>query len=557
MVSIIQTTDIIGSGNAVVNGFGDPALTTGDLFYLTEGTKAISTGSRVFDLNVGASFTYDWIIDGLAYGNTRAFDVYGYTPNADMNFNVTVGATGTVSSQTSYTVYIGSDGNDSTGLINFDNAGTVLGENAAALFLFGLPTITVSNTGTIRTNATDNSWSNGIFVTNIQDGSVFNSGLIETKATTASSVGSVVNDYAAVSIYSNIAVAEYTIHNTGTIRGGSHSIYMSTATSHLINSGLLDGSVYFDNFTGIGEVFNSGRIFGDVQTDNAVDTVINTGLISGNVNMSGGNDLFDGRGGRVLGTVAGGIGDDTYIVDRTDINLLENVAGGIDIVQSAVGFKLGDNFENLTLLGDGNIRGIGNVDANTLTGNIGDNRLRGHDGDDTINGGDGDDKVWGGAGLDTIRGDAGEDILRGGRNNDMIYGDDADDVLYGNANNDRLFGGKGDDRLLGGSGRDLLNGGLGQDVFVFNRMNDSLNSVKADRIADFVVGEDMIELSGLGGSKSYIGSAGFSGSAGEVQVTLSGGTSTNIKIDLDGDGTADMKILLLNTTGLTEADFLF
>ncbi len=557
MVSIVQTTDIIALGNAVVDGSGTPALATGDLFYLTEGTKVISTGSRAFDLTVRDAFAYDWIIDGLAYGKTRAFDVYGNTPNSDLKFNVTVGATGTLSAQTSYTVYIGSDGSDSTGRINFDNAGTVLSENAAALFLFGVPTITVSNSGTIRSNATDSSWSNGIFVTNIEDGSVFNSGLIETKAKTASTTGYIVNDYAAVSINSNIAVAEYTIHNTGTIRGGSHSVYMSMATSHLVNSGLLDGSVYFDSSTGIGEVFNSGSILGDVQLDNAVDTVINTGLISGNINMSGGNDLFDGRGGNLQGTVAGGGGDDTYIVDRTDIDLLENVAEGIDTVQSAVGFKLGDNFENLTLLGDGNIRGIGNVDANTLTGNIGDNRLRGHDGADSINGGDGDDKVWGGAGLDTIHGDAGEDILRGGRHNDVIYGDDADDVLYGNANNDRLYGGRGDDRLVGGAGRDLLNGGQGQDVFVFNRMIDSLDSVKADRIADFVVGEDMIELSGLGGSKSYIGSAGFSGAAGEVQVTLSGGTSTNIKIDLDGDGTADMKILLLNTTGLTEADFLF
>ncbi len=346
----------------------------------------------------------------------------------------------------------------------------------------------------------------------------------------------------------------------------SAGIEFSGHDAVVVNTGLISGEVsaalvrlgVYDG--GTATLVNSGDIIATNQTAVWFNTsengsFSNSGFVRGNVNFGSGDDYFDGRGGRVDGTVSGGDGNDTYIIDDATINLSESGGGGVDLVQSSVGWKLGAGFENLTLIGDGNIRGIGNGLKNTINGKDSNNRLRGGAGADTIDGGDGDDKIWGGTGADSLAGGTGDDIIRGGKFKDKLVGGDDDDVLYGNQHNDRLYGGDGNDRLVGGLGRDLLYGGQGEDVFVFSHKKHSLNSANADKIMDFVVGEDVIDLSGLAGDKNYIGSAPFFRASGEVQVIASGG-STAVMVDLDGDGTADMKIIVEGVTGLSDADLL-
>ncbi|MCR6636348.1 type I secretion C-terminal target domain-containing protein [Devosia sp.] len=68
-----------------------------------------------------------------------------------------------------------------------------------------------------------------------------------------------------------------------------------------------------------------------------------------------------------------------------------------------------------------------------------------------------------------------------------------DDVLIGSGARDILTGGDGDDILFGGLGNDNLTGNAGADTFRFAETG-SLNS---DTITDFVVGEDVIDLSDL------------------------------------------------------------
>ncbi len=313
------------------------------------------------------------------------------------------------------------------------------------------------------------------------------------------------------------------------------------------------------NLGNSGSLFNSGVITGksgSFQGSNQNDTVTNRGVMNGDVEMGSGTDIFDGRGGTVEGTVRGGLGDDTYIVSDADLVLVELSAQGQDLVQSTVGFTLGDNIEDLTLLGTGDIHGIGNVLANTLIGNAGDNRLHGKGDKDTVWGGGGDDRLFGGLAQDTLNGGDGDDILRGGRARDTLRGDDDDDLLHGGRDDDRLFGGDGNDVLIGGLGSDNLNGGAGKDIFVFNRKADSLRGNPVDVIGDFTIGEDRVDLSGLRPDLTFIGSSGFSGLAGEVQVTVSGGSKSLIRVDVDGDQAWDMKISLLAVTGLSEADFI-
>ena len=67
---------------------------------------------------------------------------------------------------------------------------------------------------------------------------------------------------------------------------------------------------------------------------------------------------------------------------------------------------------------------------------------------------------------------------------------------------------------------------------------------------------DRIDLSALAGTFTFIGNAGFSGTAREVQVVNAPGGSSNVYVDTNGDGTADMRIFLEGARGLSEDDFV-
>ena len=74
------------------------------------------------------------------------------------------------------------------------------------------------------------------------------------------------------------------------------------------------------------------------------------------------------------------------------------------------------------------------------------------------------------------------ETLRGHHGRDLIHGKDGNDILQGLG---------GDDRLIDGRGSDILTGGAGADTFVF------IDDRRLDRITDFTVGEDRIDLSGM------------------------------------------------------------
>lgn len=122
-------------------------------------------------------------------------------------------------------------------------------------------------------------------------------------------------------------------------------------------------------------------------------------------------------------------------------------------------------------------------------GGWGDDLIFGNQTDNRLVGGKGADKLVGMQGRDLLLGAQGEDILNGGGARDTLNGGDADDTLYGGAGSDKLNGGDGDDLLVGGAGNDKLIGGAGADVFVFSAGGG------CDRIMDFTVGEDRIDLS--------------------------------------------------------------
>lgn len=176
-------------------------------------------------------------------------------------------------------------------------------------------------------------------------------------------------------------------------------------------------------------------------------------------------------------------------------------------------------------------------------------------------------------------------VLVGLGGDDILIGGDGDDVLWGDACTGAEAGGV--DPAGCHNGADTLIGGGGMNIFAFNTAAES-NATHTDVIADFVQGSDAIGIGGMCWKHraficSYIGTALFSGIVGEVRYTISyppsgsiktpvnlnrsarklfrswarsGQPYTTVTADMDGDGAADFKVVLLGAFDLAPSDFL-
>ncbi len=91
--------------------------------------------------------------------------------------------------------------------------------------------------------------------------------------------------------------------------------------------------------------------------------------------------------------------------------------------------------------------------------------------------------------------------LMGTEGADRLQGNARGEIIEGGAGDDRLYGALGDDVLVGAEGRDQLVGGGNNDVFRFDGLSDSYRTATenhTDRLIDYTVGEDTIDLSALG-----------------------------------------------------------
>jgi len=194
------------------------------------------------------------------------------------------------------------------------------------------------------------------------------------------------------------------INNSGTISAGDYALAVHSANDirvELTNSGTMNGSIQLDD--GKDVVTNSGTLTGGIAFGGGNDTFINTGTVNAMVTLGDGNDKLDtSKGDFSEAALDGGIGNDTYIVGIFGEHCFEGANAGIDHIKSTASFTLGDNFENLTLLGTKAINGTGNELGNKLYGNSGNNKIQGLVGDDRLVGGKGTDVLTGGADADTF-----------------------------------------------------------------------------------------------------------------------------------------------------------
>jgi Ca2+-binding RTX toxin-like protein len=270
-------------------------------------------------------------------------------------------------------------------------------------------------------------------------------------------------------------------------------------------------------------------------TGNAIANELNGGTTVDYLYGGGGNDaIYGGAGDDVLygdgdhdflnGGVGfddmhGGLGNDIFVVDNAGDTVTELGGEGVDQVQTTLSsYTLTAHVENLVYVAGGNFHGVGNNLNNTLTGQAGD---------------------------DTLEGMAGADIL------------------YGNNGSDVLDGGDGDDLLLGGTGADVLTGGEGGDMYRFAE-GETGTGAQADRITDFTHWYDKIDLREIDSDLatagdqafSFIGTSAFSNVAGQLRYAFDG-VDTWLQGDRDGDGVADLEIVLTGNVPLVSGDFYF
>ncbi len=262
-----------------------------------------------------------------------------------------------------------------------------------------------------------------------------------------------------------------------------------------------------------------------------------------------GNDTLDGRGGADV--LNGGLGDD-WIADS------------------------GTGAADRLLGGDGADTLVGGA-ADVLNGGMGNDLFRASDGAVVLEAA--------GGGTDTVQAMDGTThalrtnvevlvlegpSLRTGIGNsldNLVIGNGAGNWLLGMAGNDRLRGEGGNDVLVGGAGADTLHGGAGTDLFRFLSIADS-GVANPDFVAGFTFsaggGFDRIDLRAidanalLAGAQdfAFIGSAAFSGSAGQIRVTADGTGRWIASGDVTGDGVADFAIRIEAATAPVAGWFL-
>ncbi|MBI1682771.1 autotransporter outer membrane beta-barrel domain-containing protein [Caulobacter hibisci] len=216
------------------------------------------------------------------------------------------------------------------------NSGTIALSNAAGLY----DAKTFVNTGSLTQTAGSAS---GYVVSGVL--TVQNSGTIST-------ISSAIQ-------YGGWSSTPFTVTNSGVIASSSGAAIQSEYASNLVNitnaaGGSISGATaaistgyYADT------IRNDGAITGLISTGYGDDRIENYGTITGRVDLGDGNDTFvQWLGGKMDGTVDGGYGLDTLVIDSTGGGSLS----GSQFV----------NFESFRQIGGGSITYSGDFTASTL-----------------------------------------------------------------------------------------------------------------------------------------------------------------------------------------------
>lgn len=384
--------------------------------------------------------------------------------------------------------------------VDLSIAGTVIGDDSGIALLSttgSQNTITIQSTGTVISNAFPAVLNEG------DNATTRNFGDITSFGSSGFSQGTGANG-----IFENYGQVSTNAFN------GLGAIYVETFTGAVSDFTVRNfGEVSSANpaaptintvdATGTTSMYNSGLISspGIAVLDGAADLVFeNSGTVIGDVDMGEGTNTYRGFGGTVTGTIIGGDNDDQITIDQNG----GRADGGLgdDTLTVAATLNQASGFETVRIVGTG------------------DFAIRTDDTDTVINGNAGSNVIEARGGSDTIR------------------------------------AGLGDDELVGGTGKDILIGGTGADVFIYETAADSTVS-DSDRIRDLKRGEDVIDLGDILTDGVFIDTGAFTGSGNsEVRYQQADTANARVEVDVDGDGSADMRIIVTGNTMLDADDFI-
>ncbi|HEV2747592.1 MAG TPA: calcium-binding protein [Allosphingosinicella sp.] len=315
--------------------------------------------------------------------------------------------------------------------------------------------------------------------------------------------------------------------------GLNPGITSGVTVSLMINGKAQDTGYGLKKLVGIEHL--SGTAFTDHLTGDQGDNWLFGG--------SGGDDSYFGLGGDDLITVAAG---DEYVDGGSGNDSVSLWGNGAVAGPVTVSLELQDGWQ---------ATGAGSLYLTSI---------------ENLSGTESDDSLTGDRRGNVLAGWAGSDTLVGGRGNDTLLGD-GEITMSG----DEPAGGTivilqkgsddpaGDDVLTGGRGADALSGGAGADTFVYTGILDSRVG-RPDRIRDFDGAEgDRIDLAAIDADRgsagdqafSFIGTAGFSGAAGELRAE-DADDGMHLFGDVNGDAIADFEILVRGDEPIVAADLV-
>lgn len=321
--------------------------------------------------------------------------------------------------------------------------------------------------------------------------------------------------------------------------GNGNEVYPSTVDVPTTDYGTL--TVDFLGGGSFSVTDSSGDlVYLPVPTDvNFDDTIINNGLIVGDIYLGLGSDTVTNNG-TINGEIFLGLGDDYFTIGANGVN--------------------GDVYGE-----DGDDRLTGNSAANDLNGEAGNDIIRGNGGADALNGGDGNDYLFADH-LDTLSGGEGYDrviasasslgltldmgastveFVRATKYTDVIdastalvgvYIDSAQghDTLTGSAQNDRFFAGSGNDVVNAGAGDDIIDGHTGEDTLSGGDGNDVFYVDHLDTL-DGGAGYDRLFVRGYSADTNFdLGAAGIEYASGSVANDTFDASSASVAVKLIG-----------------------
>ncbi|MBA2935977.1 matrixin family metalloprotease [Sphingomonas sp. CGMCC 1.13654] len=329
----------------------------------------------------------------------------------------------------------------------------------------------------------------------------------------------------------------YTDSGSGTLAGTAIAWSWNASTNVMTETGTsadetITGTSLGDVITGNG---GNDRLFG----------------LNGNDTLTGGsgNDYIDGGPGADIMT--GGAGNDTYYVDNSGDQVIEQPNGGYDFVYArGINYTLPANVDSGQVYGSG-LTLTGNADGNTLYGD--------GSGNTQVYGLGGNDYIVTGSGNDVLDGGTGADGMFGGQGNDTYYVDNTGDYMGEDPNagtdtvhatisftlpanfenlildgtdNINATGNSLANVLTGNAGNNVLDGGGGKDTASFVNATGPVNASLATGVATGFGTDTLQNITNLTGS-SY-GDTLTGNSAANV---LDGGAGNDV---LDGGSGADI-----------------